>query len=229
MEKIFLGCPVHNREWILPLYLKHIYNIDYPKHNITLCFILNDSKDRSKEILLDFKKSYEAEYREIIVKEINFNMPDDLRQNRIKNKIYERLANVRNEFLSCIKDEDYVFSIDSDILVPKDSLLRLLSHKKDIVSAIVYNDPKKKYPNILIIKNGRITHFIDFPKNSLFEVDITGAVYLLKSEICKKVKYEYHSFGEDVPFCISAKKLGYKIWCDSSIFCNHVMYPYMLK
>lgn len=229
MYKILIGCPVHNREWILPLYLKHLYDIDYPKDSISLCFILNDSKDKSKDILLNFKEKHSKEYRNIIIKEINYNMPDDLRQNRIKNKIYDRLSKVRNEFLNCIIDEDYVFSIDSDILVPKDSLLRLLNHNKDIISALVYNDPNKVYPNILLIKNGKITHYFNFPKNSLFEVDITGAVYLLKSEVCQKVRYSYHSFGEDVPFCLCAKKLGYKIWCDSSIYCNHIMYPYMLQ
>ncbi|MCX7883678.1 MAG: glycosyltransferase [Caloramator sp.] len=229
MYKIMIGCPVHNREWILPYYLRHVYEIDYPKDKVTLCFVVNDSKDKTLDMLIEFKKKYNKQYRNIIIKEINFNMPEDNRQNRVEKKIYDRIAKVRNEFLGCLCDEDYVFSIDSDILVPKNSLKRLLSHKKDIVSALVYNDRNNVYPNILNIKNGKIVHYFDFPKESLFQVDITGAVYLIKGEICKKVKYEYHKLGEDVPFCLNAKKLGYKIWCDSSIICRHIMYPSMLK
>lgn len=229
MDKILLGCPVHNREWILPEYLKHVYRLDYDKKNLSLCFIVNDCSDKSMDILIKFKKEHLDKYRDIIIKEMNFNMPRDTRQNRIEKKIYLRLAAVRNELLSFVHDNDYVFSVDSDILIPKDSLKRLLSHKRDIISALVYNDLEKHYPNILKIKEGKIVHFFNFPKNSLFEVDITGAVYLIKSEICRKVKYEYHKLGEDVPFCINAKRLGYKIWCDSSIICNHIMYPYMIK
>lgn len=229
MFKIYIGCPVHNRDWILPYYLNHIFNINYPKKLITLSFIINDSHDNSLNLLLNFKNQHQNEYNKIIVETHNFNMPKDIRHNRLSNKIYKRIADVRNIFLSYIDDEDYVFSVDSDILVPKDILNCLLEDNKDIVSALVYNDEKKIYPNILINNNGNIVHYIGFPKNSLFEVDITGAVYLLKSEVCKKVKYDYHYLGEDVPFCFNAKKLGYKIWCDSRIICDHIMYPNMLK
>lgn len=229
MYKILIGCPVHNRGWILPYYLEHIRQIDYPEKNITLCFILNDCRDESLKIILDFRNKYLVEYADIIIREMNFNMADDTRQNRIDKKIYKRLAAVRNAFMECLSKEDYVFSVDSDILIPVDCLKRLLSHKKDIISALVYNDPAMRYPNILNIRDGKIEHYFDFPKDSLFEVDITGAVYLLKSEVCRKVRYEYHIYGEDVPFCISAKKMGYSIWCDSSIQCRHIMHPYMLK
>lgn len=229
MQTILLGCPVHNRGWILPLYLKHVYEINYPRRYIALCFIVNDSYDDSMKLLREFKDEHALEYKDIILKELNFSMPMDIRQNRVEKKIYRRIADVRNAFLGCISDEDYVFSIDSDIMADENSMIRLLSHNKDIISALVFNDPDHHYPNILNVKNGKIEHYFNFPCNSLFQVDITGAAYLIKSEICKKVKYEYHILGEDVPFCLKAKTMGYELWCDSSVKCRHIMYPYMLN
>lgn len=228
MHNIMMGCPVHNRAWVLPLYLKYILSIDYPKKNITLCFILNDSHDESQKILENFKYNHIEDYNDIIIRNLKYNMPDDIRQCRVSRKVYQRLAWVRNEFISNVKDEDYVMSIDSDILVPPNILKELIAQKKDIISALLFNDPSMRYPNILLIENGLMKHYFEFPKDSVFEVDITGAVYLIKSKICKRVKYGYDKYGEDIPFCISAKKLGYKIWCNSSVSCRHIMYPYML-
>ena len=52
MDDIMIGCPVRDREWILPKYLDSIYALSYPKENICLCFIVNDSTDNTLERLL---------------------------------------------------------------------------------------------------------------------------------------------------------------------------------
>ena len=32
----------------------------------------------------------------------------------------------------------------------------------------------------------------------------------------------FNGFGEDLAFCLRARDLGYKIWCDPKIKCGHV-------
>ena len=66
-------------------------------------------------------------------------------------------------------------------------------------------------------------HILDYPQDSLFQVEITGAVYLMKNEVAKACKYSNHKSGEDVPFCIEAIEKGFEIWVDSSLICLHNM------
>jgi len=98
---------------------------------------------------------------------INKNFKDK-RDTDIRRKYtYTWLSHLRNKILKkCIKlNCDYLFSVDTDILIKKDLLNRLLEHKKHIVSALIYNGylymPKNapidynpiknayKYPNIM--------------------------------------------------------------------------------
>jgi glycosyltransferase involved in cell wall biosynthesis len=45
----------------------------------------------------------------------------------------------RNNIAKYAKDHkfDYIFWVDSDIILPKDALMKLLSHDKDIVSGVL--------------------------------------------------------------------------------------------
>ena len=223
---IMIGAPVRNRGWILPKYLKHIYNIDYPKDKIQLCFILNDSTDRSGEILDDFLWKHGKEYAGMTIAIERLGQVEDKRTSEVRQKIYHSLADLRNLLLESAveKKVDYLLSVDSDILVPPKILSDLLANKKPIVSAQIWNDRTKNYPNIMIKQGDQIVHYLNFPKNSLFPCDVTGAVYLIRKDVLSSVRYEYHRQGEDVGFCLNAKEKGFSIWADSRIKCEHVMH-----
>jgi len=222
---IMIGCPVRNRDWILPKYLKCIYEIDYPKEKIIPCFIVNDSTDNSEKILNDFMIEHGHEYKDFIIYIKNLGQVEDKRQYEIRQKIYHSLAKLRNRLLNCAIDKnvDYLLSVDSDILVPPHILKNLLADDKDIVAAQIWNDSGQKYPNIMIEKNGKFVHYFDFPKQSLFKCDVTGAVYLIKKKVLNSIRYEYHKQGEDVGFCLSARNKGFEIWVDSRVQCKHIM------
>jgi hypothetical protein len=87
-----------------------------------------------------------------------------------------------------------------------------------------------KYPkirtNVLIDGKYGIEHYYNFPLNSVFECDYTGAVYLMTNEVTKKCRYDFHEFGEDIPFCISAKENGFKLFVHSGLIQNHIMCEY---
>jgi glycosyltransferase involved in cell wall biosynthesis len=54
----------------------------------------------------------------------------------------EYFAEIRNTWLQMRdKKDDYLFSVDSDILIPPESLKQLLSHKLPIVSMLLANGP----------------------------------------------------------------------------------------
>jgi cellulose synthase/poly-beta-1,6-N-acetylglucosamine synthase-like glycosyltransferase len=251
-KKILIACPINDREWILPLYLEHIEMIDYPKDLISLYFILNNSSDNSDKILKEFRDKNKNKYNHIKIEIYNskYNFKDTREtKNRIENT-FTWLSTLRNKILNeCVKRKhDYLFSCDSDIIVRKDILKRLLSHDEDMVASLIYNgylfkpenesvdynsiENAYKFTNILnksgifgykhitneIIKNPQL-----IKENNLIEVDFTGAIFLAKRKVCEVGRYAWDKQGEDEPFCKSVKQKGYNIYCDISAYSQHMM------
>jgi len=226
MKNILIGCPVRNREWILPDYLQALENLDYPKENLAFHFILNDSKDKSKEILLNWKyETMKDGYRYVRITELNFEYPEDWGETRIttnassltrKNKGYKALTVLRNLLLDLawldIKS-DYLFSIDSDIIIKPDILSNLLQQKKHIIAGLVSND----------VSNYNFTPKGKIPKG-IMEVDVTGAIILISRKVIdnKKIRYSPGKTGEDEGFCLSAKAQGFKSYILNDLQ-NHIM------
>jgi hypothetical protein len=249
---VFLGTIVRNKHgieefpgksWNLPHYLEGIEKLDYPKELITLSFLPNDCEDDSLDLLLEFRNRNKDKYRSIIINEVNFGAPIYNRQN---NKLtYDHFAKLRNIWLESLRDEAYVFSVDSDVTIPPHSLKRLLSHDVDMVSGVIPND----YGRFLmcnILNNVQVVpevfnatekqvplivarHISPIPEDELIEVDVTGAVCLMKRVIFDAgLRFSYHPQGEDVAFCQDVKKAGFKIYCDTGLRPFHVMKPEQL-
>ncbi len=218
MKNILIASPIRNRSWILSEYLYFLSRLDYPKKNLSFHFILNDSLDSSAEILADWKAAHEKEYRYIRISEVNFDYPHDWGEDRVvtaeamlnrKNKTYKSLSVLRNLILDLAwldMDVDYLFSVDSDILVNPDILNKLLATNKDIVAGLIGNGnfnynfmPLAGHRNIL-------------PLEKLFEVTTTGAVMLISRKVFenKLIRYSPEKTGEDEGFCMSARTHGFK-------------------
>ena len=258
-KKILISCPISDREWVLPQYLEKLYSIDYPKKLISFYFIINHSSDKSSDIIKEFKRKYKHEYGHIKIEFYDSrNRFKDDRGSKTRSELtYHWLSELRNKIINeCVKrNYDYLFSCDSDILVPSDIIKRLLSHKKDMVASLIYNgylytppkalstyepmDNAYKYPNIL--KGNPYTgykHIVNYGvKNPnlinedecLQEVDFTGAVFLATRQVCEVGRYKWHSQGEDEPFCRSIKDKEYNIYCDLSCYSQHMMNEEILR
>lgn len=223
MKKILIVAPIRNRAWILPKYLEKLSMIRYPKYLISFYFIVNDSTDTSKMILEDWKKEKQDHYKSIEIKEVNFGYPNDWGEDRSKKAefprqkyTYDALSKLRTKILDYarITDNDYIFSIDSDILVNKDILWNLLREKKDIIAGLLINN---------ISANEKITaynflplegHRLELPKKT-FKVKTTGACYLISRKVFMNKNIDYISNGgiaEDTTFCKKARLEGYDSW-----------------
>ncbi|MBX4152262.1 glycosyltransferase [Paenibacillus lautus] len=242
MTTITIAAPIRDREWILPYYLKHIENIDYPKDKIELLFVVNDSTDNSFDILHDYQTNHKNLYKRIRIETYNRKVPID---NRVsitrKNHIYDHLSKLKNYIMSQVKT-DYLLFVDSDILVSPDIINNLLKHQKDIVSGLIWNGylmtPEKPYlyPNVMKLKDQNsyihiVNHRIKNTESTsyLTKVDLTGAVILLSKKVYKSIKYGFHPQGEDAYFCKIAQDKGFEIFCDLGIFCHHIMDEKLLR
>jgi hypothetical protein len=130
----------------------------------------------------------------------------------------------------------YLF-IDSDISFTVDKVLSLLNQDKNIVSGVyrTHNDPSlyqcgEFYPN----NPGQIIHRYNAITVGTRKVDWCGAGFLMiKKEVFQNMEYPWfrhhmvkagtaqREAGEDIGFCINAKKAGYDIWCDFDCEVGH--------
>lgn len=138
--------------------------------------------------------------------------------------------------VAVLEKSDYVLWLDSDMVFPADTLIDLLATGKDFVTGLCFRRRAPFNPSIYkrirmgLPDESVVEAYDDYPSDSLFEIDACGfACVLVKTEMLKAVLQENRTafqplpgYGEDISFCIRAKKLGYKLFCDSRVKIGHV-------
>ena len=145
---------------------------------------------------------------------------------------------VRNLIASWVEkgDWDYLFAVDHDISFPPDTLIKLLSHDKDVVSGVYIQRFHDRHVIEVFERNesGGYTH-IPWDKikgRGLVEVGACGfGCVLVKKHVLQTIGYpqfKYYpaldhsqTFSEDLDFARRAYDKGFKLWCDTSILCDH--------
>jgi hypothetical protein len=247
-KNILISTGIHNRSWILNLYLEHIYNLLYNKSLLSLYFIINNCNDSSLSILQNFKNLHGHKYNSFEIEIYNNSkIPQDERSTEIRNNFtYSWLSQIRNKIFSkCVElDCSYLASIDSDILVPKNFLNDLLVENKNIISSLIHNgylfagiDEAYKYPNILNYDNGAYKHIVNYyvknpdksPQDKLIPCTATGAACIYSKDICKKYKFIEHSQGEDIGLAEQYRKDDIIAYCKPYVYSQHIMSPTLLE
>ena len=129
-----------------------------------------------------------------------------------------------------IKGYDYLFAVDHDISFPTDTLKKLLSHDKDLVSGVYIQRNPHDHIIELYDHTGRIT--IDRLGNGIIPIKACGfGCVLVKKHVFESVGYpqfRYHdaldhkdTFSEDHDFCKKAIEKGFKLFADTTVRCDH--------
>lgn len=139
---------------------------------------------------------------------------------------------------------DYLMFIDDDVMIPRNSLKKLIDNDKDICAGFVII---RGMPfNVMAFKFGKRTKqhknmgfYNDLPKNpdgklrELVRCDAVGfSLALIKTDLLKKLSKPYFITGtantEDVYFCLKAKhetNNKTSIFMDTSLECGHLLNP----
>lgn len=134
---------------------------------------------------------------------------------------------------------DYILFLDSDMVFQPDLLKALLEDAesgKDLVTGLCFRRRPEYNPAIWKrIRMGLpgesvIEEFDDYPEGELFEVDGAGmAAMLIRATVLKEIFETQKAlfapipgYGEDVSFCLRARKAGFTIWCDSRVKVGHI-------
>lgn len=129
---------------------------------------------------------------------------------------------------------DYVWFVDSDMVIIPKTFDKLLNEDKDIISALAFRKYYRSLPTIY--KNTPNGYKIIPIKvfGPIIEVDAVGmGCTLIKTEVFEKMekpwfkfevidKDKMHYVGEDITFCKYAQKAGFKIYCHTGIVAEHV-------
>lgn len=184
------------------------------------------------------ERLFEWSQKHIIQIYINEVIPIDLSRNQI-------VENAKKEHC------DYLFFVDSDIIIKEGQLDRLLSHNKDVTTGVYYKRifpyeplPRKKVTENLYIyiepedkedniENRTTTKTTE--SNEIIEIDGTGmGCFLVKMDIFDKISYPWFEFkyfnkngkwgqnSEDLVFCQKLQDIGIKIYCDPFVKCPHI-------
>lgn len=125
---------------------------------------------------------------------------------------------------------DYVLWLDSDMIFQPDTLEKLMEDDVDIVSGLYFRRVAPFTP--VLFKELTETSwkgYDDYPP-SLFEVQGVGfGCVLMKTEVLLDIATKYgnwftpvNGYGEDLSFCLRAKTMGYKMFCDPEVKLGHV-------
>ena len=146
-------------------------------------------------------------------------------------------AKARNEIVKkALKGFDYVLMIDSDIVVPRDTLHFMLDNPADVCFG-VYPRKNTKAGETELFKDGTF----DFTNRYTFEdlknegprIHVKGGGFgcvLIKTDVFKNIDYpwfEFHSYenntflSEDLSFCMKAS-YRYNLVADIRVRCGHV-------
>ncbi len=216
--KILVGCPASDRhEYCAKEFIEAIKSLSYSNYDILL--VDNSKDDRFINSIKD---------KIPIIKGLCF--PN----------VYDRLIHGRNLLRQKALDEgyDYFFSLEQDIIPPRDIIERLLSYKKDIITGVYFkpwdNDPEREPVPMLWVKHPSIKDKMvpvrrDIVRgNSLLKIDFCGlGCVLIHRSVLEKIKFRYDLEKcegiDDILFCIDSREQGFNIYADTAVKCKHMV------
>ena len=214
-ESIIVGCPVKDRAWILPEWYKRVLDAT-PGYNVDFLFVAEEGDDATQALA--------SAYGEVVMVD-NAGYPDNHGWSD-KTRI-QYMTDLRNILLGKVREKspDYFFSLDSDILIPKEMFRNLRetlqSDKIGAVGGFTYMEPVSAKATSFAVKR-RSKSFRRVTSPGVHQVDYIMAIKLMKPE-AYNVHYAFNKFGEDIGWCDAAAENGVVLYCDGRIAAKHVM------
>lgn len=235
--KILIGCPIfEGKEYCFTQFLKGLESLTY--ENFDICLVDNSkSVDFFKKIKSAASAWNKNHKQFFFVERIPFDTPLPL----------DRIVRARNVLRKKVLEGgyDYFFSLEADVVPPVDVIERLLSRKKEIVSGVYFNlVPATNslvalvYKKIGVDEKGRertqsLTLEELLPSRLIENLHFTGVgCMLIQASVLKDISFRFETGSrafDDWWFCEDARKKGFIVNADSSMFCMHYYRPWVTE
>jgi len=214
-KTVLVAILARNKAAVLPHFLRCIENLDYDKKRIGIYINTNNNVDTTKEILQDWMKENQKNYRFIVFENKEYEgeltvSPHDWNPTR-----FQLLGSIRNKSLQKAKEfgVDFYFVVDCDNFIAPCTLKELIAKDKPIIAPLLRSIPEinDPYSNYFcdITENGYYRAHPDYweilqrEKIGIFKVPVVHCTYLIRSDAYDHLNYMDET--EDYEFVIFSR------------------------
>ncbi|WP_342480952.1 glycosyltransferase [Paenibacillus sp. FSL L8-0340] len=240
--RVLLGSPIHQKPLILHQFLKSLLRLQLEGVELDFYFIDDNEDEASSSLLQEFSKSannvflQSSGFRDTYVRDDHTHFWNS--------GLVWKVAGFKNLMIRRAEafGYDYLFLIDSDLILHPDTLLHLIQTQKDIISEVFWTQWQ---PNTMLqpqvwmhdeynqweaLPGEKLTHeeinhrfhafLAKLQQPGIYEVGGLGACTLIsrraiESGVSYDVIRNISYWGEDRHFCIRAAALGIPLYVDT--------------
>ncbi len=242
--KILLGAPINQKPAILKEFLTTIEKLQKVDYQLDYFFLDNNEDSQSKQLLLDFKGKNANTLIEY-AKDVNVYVRND-DTHFWNDQLIWRVAGYKNKMIKkAIEDHyDYLFLVDSDLILHPKTIDYLIQANKDIISEVFWTNWQpntQKQPQVWVFDEYKqweqhsgeklsddeiLVRYQQFIRKmqtpGVYEVGGLGACTLINRKALlagvsfKQIK-NLSFWGEDRHFCVRAVALGLALHVDTHV------------
>lgn len=250
-KRILVGSPIRQKPAILNEFLESLNRQNQNTYTLDYYFIDDNVIDESKQLIKNFGKGKNCTIDEIKLETGDESYVCDENNHKWKDKLIWKVASFKDLMIEKgIKDNyDYLFLIDSDLVLHPNTIEQLILADKDIISNIFwtswqpgtiampqvwisdqYTQFKKGDQEVISNEEAlkrTLAFYEELKTPGVYEVGGLGACTLISQNALKKGisfrKLSNLSFwGEDRHFCIRAVALGIPLFVDTHYPAYHI-------
>ncbi|MDO3412077.1 CDP-glycerol glycerophosphotransferase family protein [Saccharibacillus sp. CPCC 101409] len=248
-KRVLVGSPIKQSPAILQEFLNSLSNLKQDTYELHYLFLDNNNEPASSQLLQEFSKDNDSVMIHNYDNE-NHYVKNDLTHSWNETLIW-KVAHMKNIIINIALEYkyDYLFFIDSDIVLHTDTIGKLIQAEKEIISEIFWTKWQPDFPELpqvwlqdhynLFTKHRdeqisetealqRQNDFLQKLKNpGVYEVGGLGACTLISREaLLKGVNFDelknISFWGEDRHFCIRAAALNIGMYVDTHYPAYHI-------
>jgi hypothetical protein len=233
--RVLVAILAKQKEQVLPLFLRCIEELDYPKSSIVLYVRTNNNTDRTEQILRDWIARVGPSYAGVEFDAAPVEEPvEAFGQHEWNATRFRVLGNIRNVSLAKTAEHacDFYFVCDVDNFIQPSTLRELVALKLPIVAPLLrVTDPNGHYSNFFaeIDANGFYAHCDQYQwilqrrVRGVFEVPVVHCTYLIRGDVVPQLGYlDGSDRYEFAVFSDSARKARIQQYID-----NRQVYGYI--
>ncbi|WP_297457134.1 glycosyltransferase family A protein [Persephonella sp.] len=241
--KVLVGSPIRQKPEILKYFLEFLTYLEYFE-NLDFFFIDDNVEEASKNLLENFRNKTDR----VILEKSWYGSNDEYKCDDITHhwtdNLIWKVADFKDRIIDYAREKnyDYLFFVDSDLLLYPQTIKHLISTGKDIISEVFWTKWKPtdsmEYPQVWLsdqynlfevkyvnapeeIKSKKALKFIKkLKKKGIYKVGGLGACTLISKKALEKgvsfkPLYNLSLWGEDRHFCVRAVALGFELFAST--------------